>query len=154
MTLHADLPAYLATATGLAPERAAALYRIGEPWPLYTTQDARRATVYAQAHGIPFPQALAIITELAETEVATILDLFARLEHVHEAAERTAMLETIMAVPVLKEILDHCRHVAQVSQEPFPLVYRLSHAIQLFSEEHPDWDPDGHGVGPAAAGCA
>jgi hypothetical protein len=37
MTLPPDLPAYLASATGLSPDRAAGLYRLGEPWPLFIT---------------------------------------------------------------------------------------------------------------------
>lgn len=141
---------FLAEATGLTRARALEIYRAGYPWPLFTTEDIRKAAILAQAKSLLLSDALAEVERKADAEHDEMLMRMAEVEQAQGKAYLEEKAQALASMPCLKEGLDHMRLVISSTQEQPSTIFRLFLAIQRYAISHPNWTPsfDGRSWSP------
>lgn len=139
MSAMPALEQFLLTTTGLPRWQILELYNTGFPWPLWTAHEVKQAGLLAQANGLPFPHVLAKV-EAANDATQNVMFSAIEADPRLQALPLSQKLETLTAVPWLKEMRDHLEGVRDRTQAPLRSVFLLSLALQRYAILHPGWE--------------
>lgn len=131
---------FLMTVTGLSSEQINALYDAGDPWPLWTSHDIRRAGMLAQAQALLFPDALNQIQAAIETQTNVIFSRFETDDIAYGSVSVAERFEILTSLPWLKESAEHIDRVAARTGASKHEVSLVSNAIQRYALLNPGWE--------------